>query len=454
MAPFSLSGRVVRATDLAPLAGVPLRLHGPATALAGLPDVQPEPISGRVTWTRQLTGFSGNRWQCWETQLAGRNIPISWEQFRDGALEHNPAMRADRLFKAEQSYLLPELVALPPYSWTRQISGLSGNRWQCWETQVRATVPGISWEQFRDGALLYNPQLNADGRIFNPAKSYLLPEPARGARAFLRTVSDSQGGYRFTLGQQAAVCELQVELDDYARYVLPLAINGELTQPVLLQPVADSGSGVPVLVRSARTDYQQLPEQARRVIDQALLMLGDDTAVYDALPPALRDMCYGARFANDPNHFNYKDIVCADLVSIALTAAGCDIHWGGAANPHMADYYHPDRGNSKLVEISNPQDWLPGDVLVYGRDAPGSRAGHVNLYVGPFSGTDRSGKRYALSDGCDVVEASIDFISGGQRFGTGVIGCNLQRCLQAKRGVYTWVRHVRLRELAAAFGRA
>ena len=183
-------------------------------------------------------------------------------------------------------------------------------------------------------------------------------------------------------------------------------------------------------------------------------MLGDDTAVYDALPPALQPLCYGARFADDPDHFNYKDIVCADLVTITLTAAGCDVQWGGAANPHMADHYHPDRGNPRLVEITSPSDWLPGDVLVYGRDAPSSRAGHVNLYVGPFSGTDRSTRRYALSDGCDVVEASLDFTAQGRRLGTGVIGCNLQRCLNAKRGMYTWVRHVRLRELAAAFGRA
>lgn len=454
MSPFSLVGRVARATDLQPLAGVRLRLHGPASALADLSGAQTEPADQEVRWTRQLTGFAGNRWQCWTQHVEGRNIPISWEQFRDGALAHNPGLVPERVFRADQSYLLPEAVALPSYTWTRQLSGFTGNRWQCWETLIRATVPGLSWEQFRDDALRYNPQLNADGRIFNPAKAYLLPEPASGPRAYLSTTSDADGHYRFVLGQQAAVCELQVELDDYARFVLPLAINGELTQPVLVQPLAGAGPAAPVLVRSARTDYPTLPELARRAIDQALLMLGDDVAVYDALPPALQQMCYGARFAHDPNHFNYKDIVCADLVSIALAAAGCDIRWGGAANPHMADYYHPDRGNSKLIEITNPQDWLPGDVLVYGRDQPGSRAGHVNLYVGPMSGTDRSGKRYSLSDGNDVVEASIDFMSQGRQIGTGVIGCNLQRCLQAKRGIYTWVRHVRLRELAAAFGRA
>lgn len=454
MASFSLSGRVARATDLEPLAGVAVRLHGPANALAGLPGALPEPSQQQMSWARQLRGFAGNRWQCWEAHVAGRNIAITWEQFRDGALAHNPSLQSDRIFKADQDYLLPEMTALPPYTWTRQLHGFTGNRWQCWEAHVRDAVPGITWEQFRDGALLYNPQLNADGRIFNPAKAYLLPETSRGPRAYLSTATDVQGVYRFALGTEAAVCELQIEIDDYARYVLPLAINGDVTQPVLLLPLADDGGSAPVLVRSERTDYAALPSKARRVIDQALLMLGDDTQVYGALPPTLQQMCYGARFSNDPNHFNYKDIVCADLVSIALTAAGCDIRWGGAANPHMADYYHPDRGNTRLVEITNPQDWLPGDVLVYGSGATNSRAGHVNLYVGSLSGTDRSGKRYTLSDGCDVVEASIDFTSQGKLMGTGVIGCNLQRCLSAKRGIYTWVRHVRLRELAAAFGRA
>jgi hypothetical protein len=386
--------------------------------------------------------------------MQGRDIPLSWEQFRDDALAHNPALQADHIFKADQTYLLPEVVATLPYSWTRQITGFTGNRWQCWEAHVRDTTPAISWEQFRDDALRYNPQLNADGRIFNPAKAYLLPEPARSPRAYLSTTTNVQGEYHFTLGQQPAICELQVEVDDYARYVLPIVINAAVTQPVLLQAQSNDRPAPALLVRSARTDYATLPEKARRVIDQALLMLGDDAAVYDALPPALQQMCYGARFANDPNHFNYKDIVCADLVSIAFAAAGCDIGWGGAANPHMADYYHPDRGNSKLIEITSPQDWLPGDVLVYGRDQPGSRAGHVNLYVGPFTGVDRSGKRYTLSDGVDVVEASIDFTAQGKLLGTGVIGCNKQRCLDAKRGAYTWVRHVRLREFAAAFGRA
>lgn len=450
----SLSGRVARATDLQPLAGVAVRLHGPASAFAGIAGAQPLPANRHVRWTRQLTGFAGNRWDCWTRHMQPHNPSITWPQFRDGALAHNPSLQADRIFKADQTYLLPEEVEQLPYTWSRQLTGFAGTRWDCWTRHVQGAVQGITWAEFRDGALAYNPQLNADGRVFNPSKAYLLPENSTVPRAYLEVMTDPQGMYRFELSAQPAVYELQVEVDDYARFVLPLVVNDALTQPILLLPQSNERTPTSGTIRSARTDLLALPPPARRLIEQALFMLGDDAQVFDALPPALQLMCYGARFLADPQHFNYKDIVCADLVSIVLHAAGCDIRWSSSANPHMADYYHPDRGSPKLVEIRDGQDWLPGDVLVYGRGDPGSRAGHVNLYVGPFSGTDRSGKGYNLSDGCDVVEASIDFLSNGRQIGTGVIGCNLQRCLQAKRGAYTWVRHVRLRELATQFGRA
>lgn len=449
---FSLSGRVVRATDLAPLPDIAVRLVGSASALADLSGAQPQAQGWQICWTRRLVSFAGTRWDCWTTYVQNHVRGMAWEQFRDGVLTHNPTLANDRLFKADQDYLLPEDVAVAPYTWTRQLTGFGGSRWDCWAKQVQGSVPGLTWEQFRDGVLAYNPQLNADGRLFQPFKSYLLPEPNAAPRAYLETTTDAQGVYRLDLGAQSAVYELQVEVDGFARFVLPLVVNSVITQPITLtpQPANTTRSGN---MRSARTDYPTLPEPARRVIDQALRMLGDDAPVFDALPSELQPMCYGARFLGDPHHANYKDFACADLVSIAFRAAGLDMFWRSAANPHMADYFHPDRGNAKLIEISAPNDWLPGDVLVYGNGALNSRAGHVNLYVGPFSGTDRSGKTYNLSDGQDVVEASLEFRSNGHTFGTGIIGANLQRCLQSKRGVYSWVRHVRLRELVVAFGR-
>jgi hypothetical protein len=460
MSTLSLAGRVVRATDLAPLANISVRLVGPASALAGLAGVQPLPQGRQITWTRQLSGFAGTRWECWTKFLQNQAPGLTWEQFSERALVHNPSLNPDHMFKADQTYLIPESTPAPPYTWTRQLSGFSGARWDCWTAQVQNQVQGITWEQFRDAALDYNPQLNADGRLFKPEKTYLIPQNDATVRALIETTTDAQGNYAFTLGATAAVFELQVEMDDYARLVLPLVVNGVVTQPIVLNPrtstvatlsgaVATSGS-----VRSTRTDYPALPEKARRVIDQALFMLGDDAQVFDALPPELRNMCYGSRFLANPNDFHYKDIVCADLVSIALKAAALDIAWGGGAGPSMADYYFPD-GNPKLIEITDPNDWLPGDVLVYGPSTTaGRKAGHVNLYVGGFSGTDRSGKTYSYSDGVDVVEASMDFTMNGREVGTGVQGRSRQQyCVEKKCYTYAWLRHVRLRELAALFGR-
>ncbi|GAB4211610.1 MAG: hypothetical protein OHK0022_46340 [Roseiflexaceae bacterium] len=456
MGTLTLTGRVVGASDMRGLPAVPIRLIGPASALAGVADVQPLPPSQLITWTRQLSGFAGTRWECWAAHLQNRIQGITWEQFRDGALLHNPTLEPDHLFKAGETYLLPEATVAPPFTWTRQLSGFTGSRWDCWTAHVQNQVQGITWEQFRDGALAYNPQLNTDGRIFQPGKSYLIPQNDATPRAYIEAVSNAQGDYLLALGTTPAVFEVQIELDGYARFVLPLVVNTALVQPLVLTPQVDppAASG-PASggVRSARTDYASLPEKARRLIDFALFMLGDDPATFDALPPELRRICYGSRFLAKPNDFHYKDIVCADLVSVVLKGAGLGIDWGNKAYS-LADYYHPDRGSPALLEVTDPNDWLPGDVLVYGNGATSSKAGHVNLYTGRFTGTDRSGKTYSLADNVEVVEASMDFMSGGREIGTGVQGRTLQLyCLQKKCYTYQWVRRVRLREIAAAFGR-
>ena len=59
----------------------------------------------------------------------------------------------------------------------------------------------------------------------------------------------------------------------------------------------------------------------------------------------------------------------------------------------LAKYVKIISAPARLIEISDSNNWLPGDVLVYGPSfTSGRKAGHVNLYVGPFSGTDRTGK--------------------------------------------------------------
>ncbi len=61
-------------------------------------------------------------------------------------------------------------------SWTRTVSGFSGSRWDAWVAHVDGQVTGITWEEFKTESLRYNPQLEADGFVFQTGKSYLFPE--------------------------------------------------------------------------------------------------------------------------------------------------------------------------------------------------------------------------------------------------------------------------------------
>lgn len=61
-------------------------------------------------------------------------------------------------------------------SWSRTITGFTGNRWDAWMQYVNGQVNDIEWEQFKDDVLIYNPDLEADGFVFLADKQYLLPE--------------------------------------------------------------------------------------------------------------------------------------------------------------------------------------------------------------------------------------------------------------------------------------
>jgi hypothetical protein len=61
-------------------------------------------------------------------------------------------------------------------NWTRTVTGFSGSRWDAWVQYVDGQVTGITWEEFKDESLRYNPHLTADGFVFQPGKEYLFPE--------------------------------------------------------------------------------------------------------------------------------------------------------------------------------------------------------------------------------------------------------------------------------------
>jgi hypothetical protein len=401
MSQLSLAGRIVRSTDYEPVAGATVALSGPAEELGALAGAQPQ---------------------------AGAHL-----------------------------------------AWTRTVSGFDGDLYSAWEHFARDV---IAWPEFRTAARSFNPHLDEDEPRFEAELVYSLPELDPVARAALTTSSDDEGRYALALGVTPFIGELQITAPGYAALALLVAVNGAAIQSVALNPLLEVEAPAPVLgeaeatplpanvpggVRSARPDYATLPRQIQLVIDWGLFMLGDDQAVFNALPANLQSMCHGAKYLADPTHRYHKDICCADLVSVVLKAAGFDIAFGNQWGPSAAQYYYPD-GNPKLVEIPIDQnDWLPGDILVYGphNSDPKRQAGHVNLYVGSFAGTDRSSIAYPLSGKFEVLDASIDFPGkDGKEMGTSVKGRDLAvYCLAKKAWVYKWVRHVRLKEAAALFGR-
>lgn len=445
-----LHGRILDATQLQPVSGASVRVSGPADLLRGVPGAVALPAAGAPAWRRLLTNFAGTRWQCWVAHVRDHVPGISWEEFRDQVLLYNPQLAADgRLFQREQSYILPEAGSAAPARWSRLLTNFAGTRWQCWEAYIRDRVPGISWAEFRDQSLQYNPQLASAGRLFRNDQTYVIPQTDLRPWMELGTSSTSDGSFQLPISHGGPL-DLRVGADGYLPQLRQLDLSDaaeSLACLFQLQPAQSRRSGS---IRSTLTGYSALSAQLRALIDAGLYLLGDDRQTYDALPPAWQVHCYGHRFAAQPEHPNCKDIVCADVVTIALTAAGCSLPH---ANLFLADSYHPARLGALGHELAPGTPPQPGDILVFGDGDPNSQARHVALYVGPFWGTDRSGISYALAAGYDVVEGSLVSSLNGKPIGRGVIGTTLAQCRQKRRG-YAWMRAVRMQALAGALASA
>ena len=59
--------------------------------------------------------------------------------------------------------------------WHTEMSGFSGNRWQYWEQHLQGKVTGIDFKHFAEEVEVRNPHLPADGHVFKPEKTYVVP---------------------------------------------------------------------------------------------------------------------------------------------------------------------------------------------------------------------------------------------------------------------------------------
>ena len=390
-----------------------------------------------VHWTRPLTGFFGNRWDCWQKYVQGKVDGITWDRFMDEVEQRNPVLVRDgSVFFANKSYVLPENApGSTELSWTRPLLGFQGNRWQCWEQHVQGQVEGITRSQFFVDVVAYNPILGQENYRFFDNKAYVLPQNPLRPSYYLYDTTDGAGRFGFELLTTPGGYELVAEAPGYHPRVQQFLLTGDAVRDI------EMVSTVPT-VRSTWADYPTAPPPVRRLIDQALALLGDDAQVFDSLSDELQELAFG-HTVDDPNAPHYKDIVCSDLVTIALHAAGVNHRWTvtepqgtGATTTHFANYYRPSLDHPFLREVGPDEAWLPGDILVYW-DGPlaSSRMRHVNLYVGPYGGVDLSGNEHDPATGFDVVNASVEGVDHNDvAFGAVTYPLTKESCLTNKAG--------------------
>jgi hypothetical protein len=237
-ATVALSGTVLGAAAN-PVAGVSVRLIGSqATAGTARDAACVNPMA--VTWTLQLSGFSGNRWQCWKRFVAPGVAGISWPEFREKVLVYNPSLaRSGHLFQADQAYVLPQKGHIAPQIvWDRPLTGFSGDRWACWEQYVQNKVVGLSWPDFATQVVTHNaPDLAGDGNLFTADKTYQLPRNEGQEEYEIVAYSGSTGHYSFA-NIPVGEYRLEVRADGYRPLVQTVDLTQSQPLDLKLKPMA------------------------------------------------------------------------------------------------------------------------------------------------------------------------------------------------------------------------
>lgn len=210
----------------------------------------------------------------------------------------------------------------------------------------------------------------------------------------------------------------------------------------------------------------QLPAAVTRFVACAISMVNyDEKMTFDQLaqviPVGMQKLVTGFLYLKEPGNPEYKDIVCADLVTVAYAYAlgappaadwkGCDPN-GVFVTHYAANFYRPCPDNiGHLAAQTNPmsllpadQEWLPGDLIVYGNyNSP--IACHVLTYVGPVNWLNEGEIR---PQGQCVVSASINSFEGHMVQGSGSIWLrHLDNARNAGLYGYDWAEQVRILDL-------
>ncbi len=252
---------IVKTEDGTPVRDAMVRLIGPVDAVvANEAAAAVQPL--RIAWTREETGLEGSRWDCWVEHVDKKVVGITWREFMDQSLEHNPRLvHDDYVFLPENTYLLPENVSVQPeVFWTRQLTGFFGNRWEAWERFVKGRAAGIAWSEFVVQVVEHNPKLKEDEWVFRREETYWLPQNIEEPIIIAAAHADATG--RIVLGDLVTpeTYQVIVEATGFEIFRGPVALEADQTVEIILKAKA------PIV--------EPVPSDAIRVSDSGEFLLG------------------------------------------------------------------------------------------------------------------------------------------------------------------------------------
>jgi hypothetical protein len=226
-----------------PVPGVMIRLISDETTLGADPHAASD-SRGTVGWTRAISGVSGSLWNVWQKYAVRDVAGLTWEEFRVEALQYNPALRlTDEVFQPDQTYFLPEnriysdtRSAAPTVTWERGLTGFSGSRWDCWRRYVQGKVSGLTWAQFREEVMAYNPQLAAEGGRFRGDAAYLLPRSV-GLTAYKRVAYAGVDGQFAFVELPPGAYRVEIAVDGFERLVRQIVVGADTEITFELEPI-------------------------------------------------------------------------------------------------------------------------------------------------------------------------------------------------------------------------
>jgi hypothetical protein len=259
---------IVQTEDLNPVRGAAVRLVGPAAAVAAN-EAAAADLPLQLAWTRVITDFSGNRWQCWVKYVMDEVTGVTWHEFMDQVVQHNPDLEQDGwVFQKEKTYILPANVTVQPeVFWTRRLSGFFGSRWDAWERFIKGKAAGITWTEFVDQVVQKNPALAADGWVFQREKAYQLPQNIDETVVIAIAHTDASGRLKISDLPAPGSYQLTIDGTGFRPYRGTLSIEKNQTFEITLEAM------IPIVV-PAPSDIVQVSGSEFRLNGQPIRFIG------------------------------------------------------------------------------------------------------------------------------------------------------------------------------------